>query len=314
MTPLHPGSSEDLVLTGACEISLERAILRYRPPTRVDGAEGQGEDLGLGVVLAASAGGGGLILDLGSGRVNSFSPDGPVVLLGWVLASAVDRIKGNLEEDPQAVRRMGFAMAMKVLDRTGFGALTRPLFLRLGFRDVVQDIDPHEGASVRVQVAGHGVVTLYMDPDSATVVVRAPWLDRSSTLEEALVSAFRPEGDSPVETELGSLSRSVDVSGRQTYRLDLPLPESVSESRLLLRRIRAGIMALVADFEPERHAAISERVEVFGSRDTLRQVREGGGARRFPVLPSTRLRSPVHPTAAGPIRPSDSRSGPDRIH
>ncbi|TVR64953.1 MAG: hypothetical protein EA422_05280 [Gemmatimonadales bacterium] len=314
MTPVHHGSSEDLVLTGACEISLERAILRYRPPTRVHGAEGQGEDLGLGVVLAASAGGGGRILDLGSGRVNSFSPDGPVVLLGWVLASAVERIKANLEGNPQAIRRMGFAMAMKVLDRTGFGALTRPLFLRLGFRDVVQDVDPHEGASVRIQVTGQGVVTLHMDVDSAAVVVRAPWPHRYPALEEALASAFPSEGDSPVETELGSLSRSVEISGRQTYRLDLPFPESVRESRLLLRRIRAGIMGLVAVFEPERHAAIAERVEVFGARDSLRQVREGGGARRFPVLPSTRLRGSARPAAAGPTRMLDAPSGPNRIH
>lgn len=291
MTTIPQGSSEDIVLTGACEISLERAILRYRPPlgsATTDGAE----DLGLGVVLSASSGGGGQILDLGSGEVRAFNPDGPVVLLGWVLASAVARIKSNLDQDPQAIRRMGFAMALKVLNRTGFGALTRPLLLRLGFRDVVQDIDPHEGAAVRIQVPGEGVITLQLDADSAAVLVDVPWEHPSPALESALVAAFRSDTGSFGEGEMVSLSRAVDVSGRQSYRLDLPVPDSVTETRGLLSRVRAGVMALMWHFEGERHAAVAERLEVFGERDSLRQVREGGGARRFPVLPSTRLRSP----------------------
>lgn len=316
MTPLSPGSSEDVVLTGACEISLERAILRYRPP--LGGAPSQGaEDLGLGVVLAASPGGGGRILDLGSGEVRLFNPDGPVVLLGWVLASAVERIRLNLDQDPQAVRRMGFAMALKILNRTGFGALTRPLLLRLGFRDIVQDIDPHEGAAIRIQVPGRGVITLLLDADSAAAVVDVPWEHPSPALEEALAMAFTAGAGSWTKGEMISLSRAVDVSGRQRYRLDLPVPDSVTETRELLARVRAAAMSLVSLFEPERHGAVAERVQVFGARDSLRQVREGGGSRRFPVFPSTRLRASSS-AASGTLdqgRSGDGPpAGPSRIH
>ncbi len=317
MTPLSTGSSEDVVLTGACEISLERAILRYRPPSGSAPSQGA-EDLGLGVVLTASPGGEGRILDLGSGEVRLFNPDGPVVLLGWVLASAVERIRSNLDQDPQSVRRMGFAMALKVLNRTGFGALTRPLLLRLGFRDIVQDIDPHEGAAIRVEVPGHGVISLLLDADSAAVLVDVPWDHPSPALEEALAMAFHSGDRSWVDGERISLSRAVDVSGRQRYRLDLPVPDSVTETRELLARVRAGGMSLVSLFEPERHGAVAERVHVFGARDSLRQVREGGGSRRFPVFPSTRLRaSSSTPSAAiekGRSRGDGSAAGASRIH
>lgn len=266
----------DSLLTGVCELSLTRAILTYDDRVKENLPGGRLGDLGVGVVLDGSRPSRSEVLDLGSAEVRPIPLRGPLVILEWVYPSTIRSLREGLASDANELRRFTFSLALRVLERTGFSGLTRPLVLRLGFRDLVQDIDLHEGTAVRLLLPAGGVVRMHLEYETATLVVRTGVTTRNPSLEGALRDAFS-------ETQLlGTHTR--DSTGLQTYHLPFAPPASVEEARQLLRRMRRGFLHLLARFEPERYGAVREQLDTFGERDSLRQLRLSGSRRSLKRL------------------------------
>jgi hypothetical protein len=155
-----------------------------------------------------------------------------------------------------------------VLERVGFGPLTRPTLLRLGFRDVCRDLDLNDGTSVRISLDRTRLVRVHVDYDSNALVVRTPTAQVDTTLEAALSDAF-PGTD---------LRRLVPGSPAAAggYQVRFPLPLSLDELRAELAAIRSGLSRLLARFEPSRYSAVEDVVDTFGQRETLARIRERG--------------------------------------
>jgi hypothetical protein len=256
------------LITGVCELALERAVLPYQDDA--DGAlpGGRIDDLGLGVVLEGGDALRPQVLDLGSAQVREVHLEGPLVIFGWVFSSTLRTLRGGLAGDPAALRRLTFTLALRTLERNGFSALTRPHHLRIGFRDLVRDLDLHEGTALRLAVPG-SVVRFHLDYSDATLVARTAGSTRNPSLEAALRDAF-----SSVEL-LGS--RTPDATGIQSYHLPMTAPNGVAETRQLMRRLRRGFLHLLARFEPARYRAVREQLDAFGERDSLEKLRDRPG-------------------------------------
>jgi hypothetical protein len=262
------------VLPGIGTLSLRRAVLQTSPDQ--DPAT-YAEDLGMGVVVSQDGQGGVELLELGSGRLRTVTVEGPVVILGWVLLSTFERLQSALaEERSDSLSRLGWALALRVLEQNGFNAVTRSIILRMGFRDVVRDLDPHEGAAVRLLLDGGGVARIALDPESAGLRITTGKLAREPRLEEALQRAF-PSAELLAEGAVGA-------AASQAYLLSFRLPGSVTESRKLVADIRRGIVALLQEMEPRRHQALREHLDVFGARDSLAHLQDEGRVRRLEAV------------------------------
>jgi hypothetical protein len=277
----------DPLLTGVCELPLTRAVLMYEHEEDRALPGGRLADIGLGVVVDGSRPGRTEILDLGSGEVRSVTLDGPLVILGWVYSSTLRSLKEGVSQGPEHLRRVTFPLAIRVLERNGFSALTRPLVLRVGFRDLARDLDLHEGTAVRLLLPAGGVVRLHLDYEAVTLVARTGATTRNPALEAALRDAFSG-------SELLA-SRSTDPAGLQSYHMPLAVPSSVSDARQVLRRLRRGFLHLLARFEPERYRAVRDHLDAFGERDSLRDLRDLGSGRHLRRLAGEpRLAGRVH--------------------
>lgn len=271
----------DSLLTGVCELPLTRAVLMYDDRSERGLPGGRISDLGLGVVLDGTRPSRSEVMDLGSAQVRTVPLRGPLVILEWVFASTVRSFREGLAQQPKELRRLTSALALKVLERNGFSALTRPLFLRLGFRDLARDLDLHEGTAVRLLLPAGGVVRMHLDYETSSLVARTGVTTRNPSLEGALRDAFS-------ESELLG-TRSGDPSGLQSYHLPFPPPTSVAETRQLLRRLRRGFLHLLARFEPERYRVVRNQLDTFGERESLRQLQTVGtdrALRRLEVRPA----------------------------
>jgi len=176
---------------------------------------------------------------------------------------------------------------LRVLERTGFGPLTRSTLLRVGFRDICRDLDLHDGTSVRFVLGQGRVVRAHLDYDGNALVFRTPTDTPDRELEEALMEAF-PDA---------SLRRIVPSSPAATggCQVRFALPHDLSELRDQMATIRAGLIGLLQRFEPSRYAAIHEVVSTFGARATLARIRDRSpGLTTRPIVQAASRGHTVH--------------------
>jgi hypothetical protein len=259
---------------GVCELTLTRALVQYRNVHEVDVPEGRIEDIGLALVLEGQFASAAQVLDLGSGRVKELDLSAELVVLDWVYEPTLDHVHGLLRAsaDPsaegrearEALGRYSFDLALRVLRRAGYGPLSRPTVLRIGFRDICRDLDLHEGTSVRFVMGPGRLARASLDADGNSLLFRTAFQEPDPTLEEALASAF-------ISRDIRRLLPVGSTEGL-SYQVRFPLPLTFKEARMLVRDFREGLAHLLARFEPQRFRALQEVLQTFGSRETLSQL------------------------------------------
>lgn len=256
---MHPhlnastGFPTESSLTGTFEVSLTRAVLPFRDGSDGSPPGGRIQDIGMGVVVDGSDPARADVLDLGSAEMRVVDLTGPLVVMGWLYPSGLRSLcRVVADADAAALdraRSFTFQMALRALRTAGFGPLTRPTILRIGFRDLAQDLDLHEGTAVRLLLPSGGVVRMHLDYESVTLVARTGRSTPNPELESALSEAF-PGSDlfrGPIP----------DALGAQAYHLPLPIPRTFTEVRDLLGNLRGGMGRLLARFEPDRHESVT---------------------------------------------------------
>ena len=251
---------------GVCELPLTRAVVQYRDVHETDLAGGRIQDIGLALVLEGRYASAAEVVDLGSADVKVLDLSAELVVLDWVYEPTLEHAhalvgQAALSSDRSDLEKFCFQMGMRVLERVGYGPLTRPSLLRIGFRDICRDLDLHEGTSVRIQMADSGVVRAHLDYDGNALVFRTGGSRPDANLESSLAAAFRT----------GALRRLVPAIDGQSggYQVRFPLPLDMREARDELFEIRAGLARLVCLFEPDRFRAVDGLVSTFGRRETL---------------------------------------------
>lgn len=256
---------------GVSELPLSRAVVQYRDVHETELAGGRIQDIGLALVLEGRHPSAAEAIDLGSAEVKRLDLSTELVVLDWVYEPTLEHVTDLVRRVAEGTGRREelapycFDLALHVLGRTGFGALTRPTLLRVGFRDICRDLDLHEGTSVRI-VLGQGRVTrAHLDYDGCALLFRAAAPGEQPLLEAALAGAF---GDGDVRRIEGT-----ERGGPASYQVRFPLPLGIEETRNLLGVIRDGLASLLHRFEPERYRALRDLVETLGARDTLARLR-----------------------------------------
>ena len=259
---------------GVCELTLTRAVVHYRSVHEVDLPEGRIEDIGLALVLEGQYASAAQVVDLGSGKVKELDLSAELVVLDWVYEPTLEHVHGLLRAaaDPSSEGREArdtlnqycFDLALRVLRRAGFGPLSRPALLRIGFRDICRDLDLHEGTSVRIVMSRGRLARAHLDSDANALVFRTAFQEPDLVLEDALQGAY-PGRD------IRRLSSEGSAEGL-AYQVRFPLSLTFLEARTLVRELREGLAHLLARFEPRRFKALREVLETFGSRETLSQL------------------------------------------
>lgn len=265
---------------GSCDLPLTRAIVQYRETHARDLPGGRIQDFGIGLVLEGRYASAAQVIDLGSGVVREMDLSSELVILDWVYEPTLAHVHELLIEDASAADRTdrsgtadsgsgeGSALirycnrlGLGVVERLGFNYLTRPVLLRLGFRDICQDLDLHEGTAFRILMGKRRVARVHMDYESGSLIIRTGRSQPDPDLEAALETCF-PNG----ELRRG---RAVGPTGTVWYHLRLAVPLTVEETRGHLARVRTGIEGLIARFEPARFKALRELQGALGIRETL---------------------------------------------
>lgn len=274
---------------GGPEVALTRAVVQYRDLHEIDPVGGRIEDIGLALVLEGRSPASADAVDLGSAEVKRLDLSTELVVLDWVYRPTLEHVSRLLEKRTRGVeagaRTLGpycFDLARHVLRRIGFGPLTRPTLLRIGFRDVCRDLDLHEGTSVRITLDGRAVARAHLDYDSCALVFRAPSGEASRSLEQAVTKAFPGREVRRMEPDAGD--------GPVTYHVRFDVPLSFPELREVLQGMRQGLVRLIARFEPRRFRATRDVLDVLGDRETLSRLRLRG-----PRTRNRRVRSGSRP-------------------
>ncbi len=258
---------------GVCELPLTRAVVHYRDLHEVDPPGGRIQDIGLALVLQGRFASSAEVLDLGSSTVKMLDLSSELVVLDWVYEPTLKHIQRLLMEraqEPEEVDvagRLGtysFQIALGLLGRLGYGPLTRPTILRIGFRDICRDLDFHEGTAVRIVLGERRVARARLDYDANCLVFSTPSPEPDALLEAAVLESF-PHSD------ILRLSEAHD-GGSVQYQVRLSFPATFAEARGELHTIRRGLGVLLARFEPERFKGIEQHLTTFGLRDTLSQL------------------------------------------
>lgn len=259
---------------GVCELTLTRAVVQYRDVHEADYPEGRIEDIGLALVLDGQFASAAQVVDLGSAQVKQLDLSTELVVLDWVyeptlahvnqlLRAAADPSSGGREAQ-RTLAPYCFDLALRVLRRAGFGPLSRPILLRIGFRDICRDLDLHEGTSVRIVMGKGRLARARLDYDSNALVVATAFREPDEVLEDALRSAFPSR-------ELKRILPAMETRAL-SYQVRLPLPISFREMRSLVNEVRRGLAHLLARFEPQRFRMLQEVLQTFGERETLSRL------------------------------------------
>ncbi len=251
---------------GICELSLTRAVVQYRDVHELDTPGGRIEDIGLALVLEGRYAASSEAVDLGSGQLKTLDLSTELVVLDWVydptlahVNALVSAAAATRETDP--LRQYAFRLGLRVLERVGFGPLSRPTFLRIGFRDICRDFDLHEGTSIRYVLGPGRLARAHLDYDAAALLFRTALQAPDAELEHALLDAF-------LHAEVRRLVPAT-LNESLAYQVRFPLPETLDDARTELRAMRSGLAALMARFEPERFQEIGSLTHTFGARETL---------------------------------------------
>jgi len=255
-----------VVLTGACEIPLERAVLLYRPLPDSAGSGGRVLDLGLGVVIEAGGASRARVMDLGSGEIRDAELAPPFVLLGWIFPRLFREIQGLLDPTNPSENRLRWSrkMVFPLLREMGLSPLTRSTFQRLGFQDLCLDLDLHEEAAVRLHLGEAGPVRAHLESERSLLVFRTGKSSGLPELEGMLAEAF----------PLFPLSRRRQGEGRLTVEFGVHLPVRLEWAPLRrdLAAVRSGFEVLIKHFEPRRFEAYRSALSAFGERDALARL------------------------------------------
>lgn len=277
---------------GVCELPLTRAVVQYRDVHEMDTLGGRIEDIGLALVVEGRYPTTSEAIDLGSGQVKVLDLSTELVVLDWVYEPTLEHVSELITasastRDDEALRRYVFRLGLRVLERVGFGPLTRPTFLRIGYRDICRDFDLHEGTSIRFVLGPGRLTRVYLDYDVCALVFRTAFSGPDATLEHSLSEAFPT-------AELGRLE-PMSATESVEYRVRLPLPTTVAEARSSLGSMRRGLASLMARFEPDRFAPLERVMETFGARETLGGLRiHESSARTVPVMATSAGSYAVH--------------------
>ena len=259
---------------GVCELTLSRAVVQYGDIHEADLPEGRIEDIGLALVLDGEFASAAQAIDLGSARMKQLDLSTELVVLDWIYDPTLHHVQQLLRaaSDPSAQGKQArrslapycFDLALQVLRRTGFGPLSRPVLLRIGFRDVCRDLDLHEGTSVRIVMGRGRLARAQLDPDRNALIFGTAFRESDEILEDALTAAF-PARD---------IRRVLPLSETNglSYQVRFPLSLTFFEARNLVREVREGLAHLLARFEPQRYRALQEVLETFGARETLSRL------------------------------------------
>jgi hypothetical protein len=251
---------------GICELPLTRAVVQYRDIHEVDTPGGRIEDIGLALVVEGRYAATAEVVELGSGRVKVLDLSTELVVLDWVYEPTLDYVAELITasaatQDHVELRRYGFQLALRVLERLGFGPLTRPTLLRVGYRDICRDLDLHEGTSIRLVLGPGRLTRAHLDYDACAIVFRTAFQQADAPLEHALREAFPSASLRRVEP--------MTVADSIEYHVRLPLPTTLGETRACLALMRRGLAAMLARFEPSRFASVARLMDTFGERETL---------------------------------------------
>lgn len=290
LTETRPEAMGDV--PGICELPLTRAVVQYRDVHEMDTPGGRIEDIGLAVVVEGRYAATAEALDLGSGKMKVLDLSTELVVLDWVYEPTLEHIAGLLTaaasgKDDTPLRQYAFRLGLRVLERVGFGPLTRPTFLRIGFRDICRDLDLHEGTSIRIVLGPGRLTRVHLDYDGCALLFRTAFQEPDAQLERGLVAAFP-------DAEVRRLVPSVP-SDALDYQVRFPLPSGMEEARSCLAGMRRGIGTLVARFEPDRFEVLEGILTTFGSRETLAGLQtRAPRARAVRISPSAPVSTAVH--------------------
>lgn len=254
---------------GVCELPLTRAVVQYRDRHQLGPSGGRIEDVGLALVLEGRYASSAEAIDLGSADVKRLDLSTELVVLDWVYPPTLQHVTrllgarstGDERRPGEALEPYCFDLVRQVLGRVGFGPLTRPTLLRIGFRDVCRDLDLHEGTSVRFVRDGGRIVRAHLDYDACALNFRTSGLEPDPELERMLADAF--PGRDVRRLEPG------DDAAAISYQVRFPLPLSLAETRRAVDAVRRGLAHLLARFEPRRYRATEDVLDVLGTRRTL---------------------------------------------
>ena len=252
---------------GICELPLTRAVVQYRELHEMDTPGGRIEDIGLALVVEGRQAGSAEALDLGSGRITVLDLSTELVVLDWVYEPTLGYVTELIREtaktkQDEPLRSYAYKLGLSVLERVGFGPLTRPTLLRIGYRDICRDFDLHEGTSIRFVLGPGRISRAYLNYDACALSFKTAFTEPDAPLEHALLDAFNSAAEVR-RFEMISEADSIE------YQVRLPLPTTFAETRASLGVMRRGLAALMARFEPDRYESVGHLMDTFGQRETL---------------------------------------------
>lgn len=266
---------------GICDLPLTRAVVQYRDAHELHHPGGHIRDIGLAVVLAGRFAASVRAVDLGSAEVKYLNLTTELVILDWVYDPTLAHLRvlsdAREKHPPRAaqLRRFCFDLALRVLNRRGFTPLTRPILLRIGFRDLCRDLDLHESTVVRIVTAPGVITRVHLDYEANSLVFTTPERGSANGLGLALREAF---GTIPV-------AGSSPAGGEpcKVHQVRFGVPVTFREVLGSLQVMRRGLGRLVARFEPERFGTVTGLTTTFGERATLGRLNFEEA--RFGVVP-----------------------------